>query len=197
MRTVNFTSDHYKDAVFPSPFHSRQKQHNHLKEWTRWADYLSVPAYWCADMEYFAGRNACGVFDLTPMVKHRIGGPDAADRNFITGYGYVNSEGLPAGAAVQLAYTTGTVVENNYIGTTPDGSSTFQLPRNMTIKQAMEMTLLGDRVSAERAREVGVPGAGPCDPAGVVVKLASLGSVIRVVENLRKHAAKFPGMEKR
>jgi aminomethyltransferase len=28
-------------------------------------------------MEYFAGRNACGVFDLTPMVKHRIKGPDA------------------------------------------------------------------------------------------------------------------------
>jgi len=28
-------------------------------------------------MEYFAGRNSCGVFDLTPMIKHRISGPDA------------------------------------------------------------------------------------------------------------------------
>ena len=69
--------DHFKDAVYPSPFHSRQKAHNRMREWSRWSDYLSVPAYWCADMEYFAGRNATGVFDLTPMVKHRISGPDA------------------------------------------------------------------------------------------------------------------------
>ena len=69
--------DHFKDAVFPSPFHSRQKEHNRMREWSRWADYLSVPAYWCEDMEYFAGRNACGVFDITPMVKHRVSGPDA------------------------------------------------------------------------------------------------------------------------
>ena len=36
-----------------------------------------MPAYWCADMEYFSGRNACGVFDITPMVKHLVTGPDA------------------------------------------------------------------------------------------------------------------------
>jgi aminomethyltransferase len=69
--------DHFKHAIWPSPFHSRQEQHNKLREWSRWADYLSVPAYWCESMEYFAGRNACGVFDLTPMVKHRVSGPDA------------------------------------------------------------------------------------------------------------------------
>jgi len=28
-------------------------------------------------MEYFSGRNTCGVFDITPMVKHRVSGPDA------------------------------------------------------------------------------------------------------------------------
>jgi len=78
MRTVNVTqADHYKNAVYPSPFHSRQKELNQLKEWSRWSDYLSVPAYWCESMEYFAGRNACGVFDLTPMVKHLVTGPDA------------------------------------------------------------------------------------------------------------------------
>ncbi len=78
MRTVNFSKhDHFRNAVFPSPFHARQKEHNQLREWSRWSDYLSVPAYWCADMEYFAGRNACGVFDITPMVKHLVTGPDA------------------------------------------------------------------------------------------------------------------------
>ena len=78
MRTIDYRHREHQDhAVYPSPFHSRQKQHNQTQEWTRWYDYLSVPAYWCADMEYFAGRNACGVFDLTPMVKHIISGPDA------------------------------------------------------------------------------------------------------------------------
>ncbi len=69
--------DHFRNAVYPSPFHSRQKQHNQLREWSRWADYRSVPAYWSESMEYFAGRNSCGVFDLTPMIKHRVSGPDA------------------------------------------------------------------------------------------------------------------------
>ena len=78
MRTVKITNaDHFKHSVYPSPFHSRQAEHNQLQEWTRWSDYLSVPAYWCESMEYFSGRNACGVFDITPMVKHRISGPDA------------------------------------------------------------------------------------------------------------------------
>ncbi len=73
-------------------------------------------------------------------------------------------KGAAAGAGVSFALACDLIVaaEDAFfvlayvnIGTTPDGSSTFQLPRNMTIKQAMEMTLLGDRVSAERAREVG------------------------------------------
>ena len=37
--------DHFRNAVWPSPFHSRQKEHNQLREWSRWADYLSVPMF--------------------------------------------------------------------------------------------------------------------------------------------------------
>jgi hypothetical protein len=48
---------------------------------------------------------------------NRIGGPAPADRNIIRGYGSYNSEGLPSGHAVQLFYTSGVVVENNWIGT--------------------------------------------------------------------------------
>lgn len=69
--------DHFKHHVYPSPFYSRQKEANKLKEWSRWADYLSVPAYYDASLEYFAVRNSCAVFDLTPMIKHRVSGPDA------------------------------------------------------------------------------------------------------------------------
>ena len=71
--------DHFKRNVYPSPFHSRQKALNKLQAWSRWADYLSVPAYYSDSLEYFAGRNTCAVFDLTPMIKHRITGPDALD----------------------------------------------------------------------------------------------------------------------
>ncbi len=78
MKTFDISSrEHYRNKVFPSPFHAHQAALNENREWSRWYDYLSVPAYGCETLEYFAGRNTCGVFDLTPMVKHRIAGPDA------------------------------------------------------------------------------------------------------------------------
>lgn len=69
--------DHYHHHVYPSPFHPGQERANKMKEWSRWADYLSVPAYFDASLEYFAARNSCAVFDITPMIKHRVSGPDA------------------------------------------------------------------------------------------------------------------------
>ncbi|MCA9286509.1 MAG: right-handed parallel beta-helix repeat-containing protein [Phycisphaerales bacterium] len=55
-----------------------------------------------------------------PATNNRIGGPTLAERNFITGYG-TWSEGCPGGTTVQIFDSIGTVVENNWIGTTPDG----------------------------------------------------------------------------
>jgi len=71
------TKAHYLTKAFRSPFYSRQEPLNHLKEWGRWADYLSPGAYTCSAMEYFACRNTCTVFDLTPMTKYHISGKDA------------------------------------------------------------------------------------------------------------------------
>jgi hypothetical protein len=56
-----------------------------------------------------------------PAANNRIGGPNPEERNYITGYGTWNSEGLPGGTTVQLFHATGTIIENNWIGTTPDG----------------------------------------------------------------------------
>lgn len=56
-----------------------------------------------------------------PALNNRIGGPTLTERNHITGYGTWNSEGYPGGTTVQLFDTVGTRVENNWIGTTPDG----------------------------------------------------------------------------
>jgi aminomethyltransferase len=78
VKPIDFsTKAHYLTKAFRSPFYSRQEPLNHLKEWGRWADYLSPHAYTCSGIEYFAARNACTVFDLTPMTKYHISGKDA------------------------------------------------------------------------------------------------------------------------
>lgn len=56
-----------------------------------------------------------------PATGNRIGGPTAAERNTIVGLGTWSGEGFPGGFAVQLFDSIGTVIENNSIGTTPDG----------------------------------------------------------------------------
>jgi aminomethyltransferase len=69
--------EHYRQAVYPTPFHERTSALNTLNEWHRWKDYTVADAFFDVSLEYAAIRNACAVFDLTPMTKHRITGPDA------------------------------------------------------------------------------------------------------------------------
>jgi 2-(1,2-epoxy-1,2-dihydrophenyl)acetyl-CoA isomerase len=73
--------------------------------------------------------------------------------------------GAAAGAGVSFALMCDLVIcsEDAFftlaycnIGTSPDGSSTFQLPRTMGLKKAMEMTLLGDRYTSTQALEMGL-----------------------------------------
>jgi hypothetical protein len=56
-----------------------------------------------------------------PATGNRIGGPSLAERNFIPGTATYNSEGAPSGFAIQIFDSVGTIVENNWIGTTLDG----------------------------------------------------------------------------
>ena len=69
--------EHFRTAVYPTPFHPRTSQLAVLNEWHRWKDYTTADAYFDEALEYAAIRNACAVFDLTPMTKHLITGPDA------------------------------------------------------------------------------------------------------------------------
>ena len=39
--------------------------------------YTTVDVFTSVEQEYFAIRNASSLYDLTPMVKYRIAGPDA------------------------------------------------------------------------------------------------------------------------
>ena len=56
-----------------------------------------------------------------PATGNRIGGPNIEDRNFVTGWGNYGEHGFPAGTTIDLFGTMDTIIENNYIGTTPDG----------------------------------------------------------------------------
>lgn len=73
--------------------------------------------------------------------------------------------GAAAGAGVSMALACDLVIAADdafftlaycHIGTSPDGSASFQLPRAVGIKKAMEIALLGDRVTAAAAAAMGM-----------------------------------------
>jgi len=62
-----------------TPFYSRLEKLDTVNEWHQWKGYSSADSLYCGDTEYFAIRNATAVFDLSPMTKYRITGPEAFD----------------------------------------------------------------------------------------------------------------------
>ena len=69
---------HNESMLKYSPFHARVAAACQTNDWHLWAGYTTPNSYESVELEYFAARNASGVFDLTPMTKYRITGPDAA-----------------------------------------------------------------------------------------------------------------------
>ncbi len=65
-------------ALVPTPFFPRTGPLCASNKWSRWAGYRTVQTYTTVPMEYFAVRTASSLFDLSPMVKIRIQGRDAA-----------------------------------------------------------------------------------------------------------------------
>jgi 2-(1,2-epoxy-1,2-dihydrophenyl)acetyl-CoA isomerase len=73
--------------------------------------------------------------------------------------------GAAAGAGVSMSLASDLVIAADtafftlayvHIGTTPDGSASFNLPRAVGIKKAMEIALLGDRYDAQTAKDIGM-----------------------------------------
>lgn len=61
-----------------TPFHERLTRLNTQGLYTHWQGHLSALRYTHSPKhEYFAVRNAVGVFDTSPLFKYRIHGPDA------------------------------------------------------------------------------------------------------------------------
>jgi aminomethyltransferase len=61
-----------------SPFHPRTDGLNRKQAWSEWATYLSPAGYAdIHDIEYTAVREAAAVFDVSPLYKYVVSGPDA------------------------------------------------------------------------------------------------------------------------
>jgi len=69
---------HVHQGILPTPFHSRSSRLNLNQQWSEWNGFASAVYYADAHMEYFASRNTCGVFDVSPMRKYRFTGAQAA-----------------------------------------------------------------------------------------------------------------------
>jgi aminomethyltransferase len=67
-----------------TPFHPRTEALNTTGLWQHWSGHLAATRYQASDkFEYFAVRNAAGVFDTSPLYKYRIAGRDA--ERFLSG----------------------------------------------------------------------------------------------------------------
>lgn len=77
----------------------------------------------------------------------------AAVRGAVAGFGVSFMMAADLAVAADDSYFTLAYV---LIGTSPDGGSTFALPRLVGQRKAMEIAMLGDRFDANQARDVGL-----------------------------------------
>jgi len=77
LRQIDLVPSHYKRPLISSPFFPRQREFVETDTYIPWSGYSSVDVFSSVEQEYFTIRNAASVFDLTPMVKYSVRGPDA------------------------------------------------------------------------------------------------------------------------
>jgi len=67
----------YLAPLLTTPFHSRLVRLAQANDWLRWGGYTTVNSFSEVETEYFAIRNSATLYDISPMRKYRIAGPDA------------------------------------------------------------------------------------------------------------------------
>ncbi|MDW8327663.1 MAG: aminomethyltransferase family protein [Anaerolineales bacterium] len=61
-----------------TPFHPRTSALNETHSWRRWSGYLAAGSYELThEREYWAIRNSAALFDVSPLFKYHLSGPDA------------------------------------------------------------------------------------------------------------------------
>lgn len=68
---------HFRTLRLGTPFQPRIDALAKTNDWYDWAGYRAPNSLWDEELEYFAIRSQAALFDISPMVKYRIEGPDA------------------------------------------------------------------------------------------------------------------------
>jgi aminomethyltransferase len=68
----------FRRPLLKTPFHERARAESQVDSFIPWSGYTTVDVFTNVEQEYFAIRNAASLYDLTPMVKYRVSGADAA-----------------------------------------------------------------------------------------------------------------------
>jgi aminomethyltransferase len=66
-------------GYIPTAFHEKMAPFSLYQDWMGWAGYLSANRFESVEAEYFAVRNQATLFDVSPMHKYRIRGPQALE----------------------------------------------------------------------------------------------------------------------
>jgi aminomethyltransferase len=67
----------FRHPLQPTPFHRRARELSQAESFVGWSGYSTVDVFTTVEQEYFAIRNATTLYDLTPMIKYQITGPQA------------------------------------------------------------------------------------------------------------------------
>lgn len=95
--------EHFRQPLRETPFHPRTAPANMLNRWGPWGGCMTALCYGDPEMEYTAIRNAASVYDLCPMIKYRVTGPDAAD--YLNRLTLRDTSRLAVGAVQYTAWT--------------------------------------------------------------------------------------------
>jgi glycine cleavage system T protein (aminomethyltransferase) len=102
--------------IHTTPFHDRTNALNETQLWSHWSGHLAADRYQMSDkLEYFAVRNAAGLFDSSPLYKYRITGRDA--EAFLAGVLARDIRACPPGQAQYTCWLDdrGFVIEDGVI----------------------------------------------------------------------------------
>ena len=77
INTRRALQSHIATPRFETPFHPRIAALSETSDWYTWSGYKAPHSVFDEELEYFAIRSTSALFDISPMVKYRIAGPDA------------------------------------------------------------------------------------------------------------------------
>jgi aminomethyltransferase len=75
---MNDLRHHFRTPLARSPFHPRIEAANLLNAWAPWAGTTTALNFGDVAMEHSAIRNAASLYDISPMLKYAVEGPDSA-----------------------------------------------------------------------------------------------------------------------